>query len=355
MINTDRKEAARLFKNEDDTGSRMYSESSLRNKRIVGALAALSPLCNALFQRAEPLAGYTSLVQIPEPARSGIVTIIFAAGRLQLSYLTDTVAFLNEQFGSVHIDGIQNGQSELSNLVNATVRNALSPTGPDQSEIDAELASAVKEYFGISVSPAASRRNQHGVPSRQGSQPIGNIPASTNSSDLGVPQSPQFSPSSSQQHPGPVSQGRPSVAASAHQRRAYEEDEYDDDEEEDDEDDVHDDEDDEGLEEEDDDVEDDDEDEEDEDEEEEGSLRHGRINANRLAEQIEIRERGREPQQMHHVPGQYHQQQQQLHQQVHQQSRNVVPARSAGPAGAIDDSDDSLIRRYNDIRAAIAV
>lgn len=154
MVNTDRKEAARLFRNEDDMGARKYAESSLRNKRIVAALAALSPICNALFQRSEPLAGYTSLVQIPEPARAGIVTIIFAAGRLQFTFLTETVGFLREQFGPVHIDAVQAGDGELASLVHVTVREALSPVAPEKSEVDSELASAVKEYFGIFVSPS---------------------------------------------------------------------------------------------------------------------------------------------------------------------------------------------------------
>lgn len=75
----------------------IFAESSLRNNRIVSALSELSPLCNDLYQRSEPLAGYTSLVKIPEPAWSGIITIVFAAGRLQLTYLSDTVSFLSEK------------------------------------------------------------------------------------------------------------------------------------------------------------------------------------------------------------------------------------------------------------------
>lgn len=229
MINTDRREAARLFKEEDDAGAERYAESSLRNKRIVAALSSLSPLCNALFQRAEPLVGYTSLLQIPEPARSGIVTIIFAAGRLQLSYLTDTVAFLREQFGPVHIEAIQASEGELAGHVNANVRDALSPLPPEPSQVKAELASAVKEHFNVSISPAASRRLSANHNKEQSSSSLGNVSAggggrglglqpqqnqpqryqhqhqqtgvdlSVHSSDLGVPQSPQFSVASSHQ------------------------------------------------------------------------------------------------------------------------------------------------------------
>lgn len=198
MINADRKEAARLFKNEDDPRARQFAESSLRNKRIVAALAALSPLCNALYQRSEPLSGYTSLLQIPEPAKSGIVTIIFAAGRLQLSYLTETVAFLREQFTSKHIDAIQSGDGELCVLVNDTVRNALSPKPPDCSDVDAELASSVKEFFGMSVGPAGLDGGKRPLGQMPGSGGAGmqTQPLSAHSSELGGPQSPQFSASS---------------------------------------------------------------------------------------------------------------------------------------------------------------
>lgn len=200
MIQADRKEAARLFQNEDDVRARQFAESSLRNKRIVAALSALAPLCNALYQRSEPLSGYTSLIQIPEPAKSGIVTIIFAAGRLQLSYLTETVAFLREQFTSIHIDAIQSGDGDLSQLVEETVRKALSPDPPDRSDVDAELASSVKEFFGISVGPAASASARKGLgqvlpPSQPGAL-AGAQPTSAHSSELGGPQSPQFSASS---------------------------------------------------------------------------------------------------------------------------------------------------------------
>lgn len=151
MIASDRKEAARLFKNDDATRAQTYVESSLRNNRIVAALTALSPLSNALYQRSEPLAGYTSLIQIPEPARSGIVTIVFAASRLQMGYLTETVAFLREQFGSIHINQIQQSHSDFHALINSTVREALSAESPSRADIDKELASAVKEYFGVTV------------------------------------------------------------------------------------------------------------------------------------------------------------------------------------------------------------
>lgn len=201
MINADRKEAARLFKNEDDIRARGFAESALRNKRIVSALSALSPLCNALFQRSEPLAGYTSLVQIPEPARSGIVTLIFAAGRLHLSYLTDTVTFLLEQFGSVHIDAIQSSQGDLTSLVNPTVLDSLSPTAPDRSDVDAELASAVKEYFGVTVNGAntatVKAATSPGALRGQAGTPIAAL--SAHSSELGGPQSPHISASSAVQ------------------------------------------------------------------------------------------------------------------------------------------------------------
>lgn len=155
MINDDRKEAARLFRNDDPSRARHYAESALRNNRTVTALAALNPLSNALYQRSEPLAGYTSLVQIPEPARSGIVTLVFAAARLRMNYLSDTVAFLKEQFGTVHIDQIQTAQGDLYPFVNATVREALSPAPATPAQVEDELASAVKQYFGIDITPAA--------------------------------------------------------------------------------------------------------------------------------------------------------------------------------------------------------
>lgn len=163
MINDDRKEAARLHQNDDTTRARGFAESAIRNSRTVTALAALNPLSNALYQRSEPLAGYTSLVQIPEPARSGIVTLIFSAARLHMSYLTDTVNFLKEQFGELHVEQIQAAEGELYPLVNATVRDALSPAPATRADVDRELASAVKQYFGIDVTasspppPARSR------------------------------------------------------------------------------------------------------------------------------------------------------------------------------------------------------
>lgn len=154
MINADRKEAARTFQNDDEIRARSVTESAIRNKRIVTALTALAPISSSLYQRSEPLGGYTSLVQIPEPARSGIVTIVYAAGRLPMSYLTDIVSFLREQFGSVHIDQIQQGRGELDTLVNSTVREALTPGPASQADVDQELASAVKEYFGVSITPS---------------------------------------------------------------------------------------------------------------------------------------------------------------------------------------------------------
>lgn len=199
MINTDRKEAARLFKDEDDIRARQFAESSLRHKRIVAALGALSPLCHSLYQRSDPLAGYNSLSELPEPARSGIITIIFAAGRLQLSYLTETVAFLREQFESYHIDAIQSDNGTLGSYVNQTIREALSPNPPSDSEVAAEISSSVKEYFGISVGPAsssASRRGNSQSPYGHKSGFQSTQPTSAHSSELGRPQSPEFSASS---------------------------------------------------------------------------------------------------------------------------------------------------------------
>lgn len=160
MINDDRKEAARLYRT-DPASARSYAESAIRNNRIVTALAALNPLSNALYQRSEPLEGYTSLVQIPEPARSGIVTLIFAAVRLRLKYLSDTVDFLRQHFGPVHIDQIQNAEGELYPLVNATVRDALSPAPATRSEVDKELASSVKQYYGIDIETADTPQAAH--------------------------------------------------------------------------------------------------------------------------------------------------------------------------------------------------
>lgn len=152
-INADRREAARLFKNNEETAARAHAQSALRDKRILTALAALSPLSNALYQRSEPLAGYTSLVQVPEPARSGVVTIVFAAAHLDLKYLSETVNFLRAQFSPVHIEQIQRGEGELADLINPSVREAVSNAPPQRPEVDAEIVSSVKEYFGISVPP----------------------------------------------------------------------------------------------------------------------------------------------------------------------------------------------------------
>lgn len=218
MINADRKEAARLFKNNDESRARSFAESSIRNKRIVTALSALCPLCSALFQRSEPLAGYTSLVQIPEPARSGIITIIYAAGRLQMSYLTDTVQFLRDQFATVHIDQIQRGEGDLIVHVNSTVRDALAPATASREEVDSELASAVREYFGIAVRPGLATgpastytpknvpgpdhdetpqdKSEHPRATRSTSpdtmRKSQTTPLSVHSSDAGVPMSPEL-------------------------------------------------------------------------------------------------------------------------------------------------------------------
>lgn len=174
MINDDRKEASRLHQNEDPTRARSFAESAIRNHRTVTALAALNPLSNALYQRSEPLAGYTSLVQIPEPARSGIVTLIFSAARLHMSYLTDTVNFLKEQFGELHIEQIQAAEGELYPLVNATVRDALSPAPATHADVDRELASAVKQYFGIDIAASATP-----APTRSRSTPIAADPTTS--------------------------------------------------------------------------------------------------------------------------------------------------------------------------------
>lgn len=210
-INDDRKEAARLLKNNDNDRARNYAESALRHNRTVTALAALSPLSNALYQRAEPLGGYTSLVQVPEPARSGIVTIIFAAGRMRMNFLSEIVQFLQEQFGPVHIEAIQKGEGELYALVNPTVRDALSPAPATPEDIDMELASAVKQYFGITV-PAAQPRSQRSktvavpeiVPGAASSSDLHVSPndvrrsqttpvSALSSSDIGAPLSPRIS------------------------------------------------------------------------------------------------------------------------------------------------------------------
>eukprot|EP00178_Gracilaria_changii_P023483 TRINITY_DN71027_c0_g1_i1.p1 TRINITY_DN71027_c0_g1~~TRINITY_DN71027_c0_g1_i1.p1 ORF type:complete len:421 (-),score=59.84 TRINITY_DN71027_c0_g1_i1:1038-2300(-) len=153
VINNERKEAATHFKDNDEVRARSHAESAFRNKRIISALGALAPITNALHQRAEPLAGYTSIAAIPDPARSSIITIIYAASRLQMSYLTDMVEFLREQFGSYHIEQIQQGLGDLFMNVNPTVRDSLSTMTPSREDANAELASAVKEYYGIAVSP----------------------------------------------------------------------------------------------------------------------------------------------------------------------------------------------------------
>ncbi|CAN8063438.1 unnamed protein product [Agarophyton chilense] len=153
VINNERKEAARFFKENDEARARSHAETSFRNKRIISALGALAPITNALHQRAEPLAGYTSIAAIPHPARSNIISIIYAASRLQMSYLTDMVEFLREQFGSYHIEQIQQGLGDLFTHVNPTVRDSLSTMTPSRDDTNTELASAVKEYYGISVNP----------------------------------------------------------------------------------------------------------------------------------------------------------------------------------------------------------
>lgn len=208
MINADRKEAARLFKNAEETRARSFASSAIRNKKTVTALGALAPLCNALYQRSEPLAGYTSIEQIPDPARAGIVSIVFAASRLQMSYLTDTVTFLREQFGNSHISQVQTPEGDLEPLINDTVRAALSSGNPPNVEVDAEIISSVKEYFGVSVDVSHTQNpmpfsptppTHYTTPPQQmvpdaplpNSQAMQNAP-SLNSSDIG-PLSPQLS------------------------------------------------------------------------------------------------------------------------------------------------------------------
>lgn len=228
MITDDRKEAARLHQNSEIPRARTFAESAIRNQRTVTALSALNPLSNALYQRSDPLAGFTSLVQIPEPARSGIVTLIFAAARLHMSYLTDTVNFLKEQFGPMHVEQIQEADGELYPLVNPTVRDALSPAPATPEDVDKELASAVKQHFGIDLlpsskptapstsTPSPSDPTQTTVPvsvpdaATPAPPPISDprrtqtTPLSAASSDLGAPLSPQLSAERSRTAPLPV-------------------------------------------------------------------------------------------------------------------------------------------------------
>lgn len=128
-----------------------------------------------------------------------------------MNYLSETVHFLREQFGPVHIDAIQKGEGELYALVNPTVRDALSPAPSTQEDIDAELAYAVKQYLGITVPdaqprpqrsrtaaipeivPGAASSSDHLVSPndihRSQTTPISGL----SSSDIGAPLSPQIS------------------------------------------------------------------------------------------------------------------------------------------------------------------
>lgn len=151
QIKKDRKECARLYRNENHLSCRKAAAGSLANTRIVTVLNALSPICNALHRRTESLAGYTSLAQVQEPARAGIVTIIFAAAHLNMSYLTDTVDFLREQFSPMHIEEVQAGEGPLAPLINPMVRNCIDTKFPTRPDVDTEIAHAVREFLGIDI------------------------------------------------------------------------------------------------------------------------------------------------------------------------------------------------------------
>lgn len=128
-----------------------------------------------------------------------------------MNFLSEIVQFLREQFGPVHIDAIQKGEGELYALVNPTVRDALSPAPATPEDIDTELASAVKQYFGITVS-AAQPRSQRSkttalpeiVPGAASSSDLRASPndirrsqttplSALSSSDIGAPLSPRIS------------------------------------------------------------------------------------------------------------------------------------------------------------------
>lgn len=121
------------------------AELALRNRSKVRALARLATLADQLHMRELKIPALGSLQQLAEPARTEVVSFIYAAGRLSVQPLTEAVAMLRNIFPD-DVDDIKRGKYAWPDFFDTRLYDALTPGPADDDLIENELLAATSDY-----------------------------------------------------------------------------------------------------------------------------------------------------------------------------------------------------------------
>lgn len=147
----------------DHSRARAAAELALRNRAKVRALARLATLADQLHARDLGIASLSSLEQLREPARTEVVSFIYAAGRLSVQPLTEAVAMLRAIFPD-DVDDITRAKHAWPDRFDTRLYDALTPGPADDDLVDKELAAAANDYPEYSGSGGASSSAANAFP-----------------------------------------------------------------------------------------------------------------------------------------------------------------------------------------------
>ncbi len=154
-VASERASAAAHMAASDHGRARAAAELALRNRAKVRALARLATLADQLHSRDLNITSLSSLDQLREPARTEVVSFVYAAGRLSVQPLTEAVAMLRAIFPD-DVDDITRARHAWPDYFDTRLYDALTPGPADDDLVDKELAAAANDYPEYSGSGAAS-------------------------------------------------------------------------------------------------------------------------------------------------------------------------------------------------------
>jgi len=161
----------------DHLRAKAAAELALRNRSKVRALARLATLADQLHMRELKITALSSLQHLPEPARTEVVSFIYAAGRLSVLPLTEAVAMLRNIFPD-DVDDIKRGKYAWPDFFDTRLYDALTPGPADDDLIENELQAATSDYPEYSANSSAQNNAIGNLSSSTTSPEILNIPPS---------------------------------------------------------------------------------------------------------------------------------------------------------------------------------
>lgn len=125
--------------------ARAAAELALRNRAKVRALSRLAVLAAHLHDRDLSIESLPTLKDAREPARTELVSLVYASGRLNVQPLTEAVAMLRGRFPD-DVDEIIRAKAPWPDFFDTRLYDALTPGPADDDLVEAELAAAAKEF-----------------------------------------------------------------------------------------------------------------------------------------------------------------------------------------------------------------